>query len=415
MNESDGTEAQDRVRALLIRALRAEALGGVCRGEPRDWTTLSNSVSQGLMFGFLLGLAFAIGDWLNASAVWTAAVFFGVLLGFAFLASAATPSAVALLTLMCWVCALGLQVVDSDYDTIETLGFGMAIGIGSVAAWRARKLPQVSRSAPLLLPIALVALLIPLFTAELWRAAAQLTVGNLAALLMVSLVPVTIVVQRRIAGQVPSLIAQGRERAAAESALALGERLAKMVDGDDERARTKLEVDEVVDAFGGDAFETVDLSTVESALRLQLRLSLTLTVGGLLLVGAGYLWLLAWILVPVRTASEWTGEVVPVEAVTLLGHTVSLPVGPYLLVAGLLGGSAAVVLLASAAVQEDLAERLAEAVMRHPVTDAVSLAAPYLLLRGQAGGLLVESASEEPGKPGLNLDGDEEPTQSATV
>jgi hypothetical protein len=90
---------------------------------------------------------------------------------------------------------------------------------------------------------------------------------------------------------------------------------------------------------------------------------------------------LAWVLIPVAKAREWTGEHVDARRLAALGIQIDVPLGPYVSVAVVLGILATGVLLATVAVDEDYAERLADALLRQPAGAALGTAVPYLHMR----------------------------------
>jgi hypothetical protein len=93
-----------------------------------------------------------------------------------------------------------------------------------------------------------------------------------------------------------------------------------------------------------------------------------------------YMALLAWTLIPLRTASAWSREPIATLHVDVLVGSFALPVGPYVTVAVLLGTLSTAVFLASVVVDADYADRFSSALLSEPASRGLALTGMYLAL-----------------------------------
>jgi hypothetical protein len=371
------TTERAELAALLARALRRDGLGRVCRAEARDSQDIGLRMSYVLIGGLFLGVVFSLSDWTNAGTGGTLAIAGGVLAATGLISLWIGPSSTAVLIAVLWTACLIVQIQAPDHDVGATLGTPFLLTSVGVVTIRLRRLTTLLRGASLLLPVALTVLLIPLFTQDLWSAVSELTAWNIAAFTLVAALPLAVTVGRQVHQQVPSVVQQAVE--ALDSTLgaaAVEERLVRFFEDADKPAARERLADPIRYAFDlGDPQRAGD--QLASPLRRQTRLTFVETILGLIVAAAGYLWLLAWILLPTVTVSRWSDETVEVRHIDLALISFDVPLSPYLKVAALLGAVATTIMLASAAIERDYARQLAEALLRHSALDGLLLVLPY--------------------------------------
>ncbi|ADB53595.1 hypothetical protein Cwoe_5187 [Conexibacter woesei DSM 14684] len=106
-----------------------------------------------------------------------------------------------------------------------------------------------------------------------------------------------------------------------------------------------------------------------------------MTTFGLLVSVTLYLYVLAWILVPIGVSAEWLGEPASTTTISLLNGEFAVPLGGYVSVAGLLGIVATAVMLAFATTEDRYAGDVTTAVLYAPLRDGMTIALPYQALK----------------------------------
>jgi hypothetical protein len=237
-----------------------------------------------------------------------------------------------------------------------------------------------------MLPVTLTVLLLPLFTDNLWEAGARLHARHFVLLGLLTVVPLVALLAVRLRREiglgirdVGSKILDDKNAAAAR----VTQRLVGMVDeADRDEARRAVEKP-LERTYPAVSFEHVESARTRVSPSLGRRSlgRLVLTIIGLGLTVTAYIYVLAWVLVPLGTAASWADvEGVRTTEVDLLVSTLRVPVEPYLSVSALLGIVATAVLLAFVLTEEHYESNLSEALIRRPLQNGVELALPYLLL-----------------------------------
>ncbi|MDQ1699420.1 MAG: hypothetical protein QOG34_1283 [Frankiaceae bacterium] len=113
---------------------------------------------------------------------------------------------------------------------------------------------------------------------------------------------------------------------------------------------------------------------------VTIRLLLTALLVGLIVLT--YVYLLAWVAVPVHIASDWIRHAPPVTHVHV-GVRVAVPRGAYFRVSGLLSLIATAAFLGSAALDKRVARPLTDAILGAPVTRLLILALSYRAMVGK--------------------------------
>jgi hypothetical protein len=252
------------------------------------------------------------------------------------------------------------------------------------------------RSAPLLAPLALVVLVLPALSADLWQAAGQLGSGDLLMLVSVTAVPLFAIVGVELNNQLPSVLKHGAERLArtddrAELTLRLlHERLAdepyKLIEfacsgqvATSWPHANAAEYAPLIAASEGDALKR----------SLWGRLGLCVIVVAVSLTA--YLYVILATVIDPHVAHAWAHEDIPTWDFRLFGSDVFVPGGVYLQVVALLGALATATFLAFALLEDRFSTALADALLRLPADRLLALAVPYLALREER----VESDSDD--------------------
>lgn len=387
MTERLRPEDQLELRPLLTRVLRDDGLGALCKTEPRSHIDIGTRISVVFMSAVTLGITFVLSDWFEFGFyAWLAlnvvgATALGVL-------GLRWPTRVAGALALVW---LGLAVAQlaerqsEDFVVTVVLPFGLSVS----AAWivRGRRLTSVAKGTPLILPVTLTVVLIPLLTSELWQAAASLEPRHLATLAILAVGPILLAFWRQVRARVPAELMAALERVADDPLApqrAL-ERLVRVAGEGQERDRLRERFGPELNALFRTGIGTEQREAVRDALTAPLRRQVTSrllsTAVGLGLVVAVYLYGLAWIVVPVQVAQDWTGSVVRMVTLETPAGEVHAPYGPFVAVALILGALATAVLLAFVLTDEGYAGGLTRALLREPVEAGMEFALPYAALR----------------------------------
>lgn len=332
----------------------------------------------------LSGLTFACADWLDLRlTTWflVSALILGVLL---VLARLFGPMFAVICLTAAWGVALITQATSGDgiYPwVIIGLPFVVAASIATLIQGRAIR--TVARSAPLMLPVTLTILLIPLFTADLWRAVASLAPYHFGLAAMLTVVPVLALLRHRIRSQVPVEIRESLGRIV-DSADGWKLALARLLRDVDEAQREALEaaIKRRVEASFTVRWPDPDqvVQKLVGPVRRQLDLRLVTTALGIAVIVAAYIYMLAWTLVPIEASTKWVEGTVPTVTASFAGASVDLPTGPYLGVATLLGIVATAVLLAFVVTEDNYEAELSDALLSDPLDEHVLVAVPYVAL-----------------------------------
>ena len=389
------------LRGLLIKLLRSERYGDLCLHEPQVEAQKRVGVEAvALLLVFAWPMTAAVGSALHPSgAAWLALAAasvvvallmiagFGkavsesgamegpvaVAVGVAYLGGAAAAAATGSWTRLWWWYGVPWVLV-LVLVALRRLRLGTLRDFAATAG-------SIAKSSPLLAPVALVVLFVPLFSQDLWQAAADLqvadgillfggTVGVMAVLLMMSLGSATEAVVRtravRLETHVDPLSALTAETA--------------RVDGQESAVMIEQLAREAADAFRAPTpseYAPYIAVTVRRSLVLQLVARLLATVVAAAAILSAYFYLLATLALERSQVTSWSG-VRSVPSTTILG--MPLPGGPYLQVAALLGMAATAIFLAFALTEERFSEQLADALLHRPVDRCLVVAVPYVWL-----------------------------------
>lgn len=240
----------------------------------------------------------------------------------------------------------------------------------------------VVRSAPLVGPVVLLVLFVPALDSDVWELANQLDAWAFLTFAALSVGLLSVVVRVQLGNELEVVLHQRAQR--------LGE-VADRGDQTRRQAWAALDQDgrEILNALPD---ETLDnawptagqeyapyLTAAEGrVLQRPLTARLTLTVVAVALLLGLYLYLLCSAVVPSEIAERWVSSPVETADLSLLGLTVTLKLGAYLKLAGLLGLAATASFLSFAVVEERFASALTDALLRDPADRFLVLALPYL-------------------------------------
>jgi len=368
------------LRRLLVRGLRGEGAGKLCKEEPSDFTLGSELLSVALLCSALLGLVIFAVDQLGWTLWGTAGVLVLVLLGAAALTKLATPGLPYLVVLLGWAIAGIVQLAGPGLGAFAlTHGLPFAIVLGARWAWRALRL---AAGIPLFVPVALIVVLSPLLSEDPWRLGA-VAGWQLVALAVVAILSLLAFVGARLLRlSVLDAFTAAAKRLSPEredDALELVEKLGREEDEerlDEKKARARLR--RAYEApFPADRAPQI-AETVSRAFKRRTVLRLLPLTAGIASAVWGLIYVLAWAAVPASLAAEWSGRGVPRAHVALLGLEVALPLGPYLTLAALLAIVATVGFLAFALTEDRHSAALSEALVSRPAERVLLLALPYV-------------------------------------
>lgn len=382
--------ASDRheLLALLGRVLKGAGHARVVEAktpEPLLWTPPTLSM---LLLCWSLGGALGAG--LGAS--WWAWPFFAAAVAAALILSAkvvpAFTEAIVVSAAVCWLIA-GIGLAFDDWRAWQlAYGFpcGMVTAVGVVRTVLRQQprdalvgLAGVARSAPFVVPVVLLAVLLPALSADVWQLAVDIRAVNVAAAAAVSVGVLLVLVSRQLAHELkPALSARCRILGAADRAELTRRALATELDGEDARRASEVPDALLEDAWTQRPEEYVPylVAAEQETLRQPLFVRLTITtsaIGALLML---YIYVLLAVTVPASTAAAWSRSSIDSWPVGSLG--VELSGGPYITIAVVLGVFATAIFLAFALTEERFSSALTSALLREPIDRFLVLAVPFV-------------------------------------
>lgn len=384
----------DRAQVFAASALALENSGHVRLAEAAG--SPASSAHLGGLFVVVLfwGLGTSAGVALQVSLLASSAIAVGLAIVYG-IAAATLPRAAgpfAALLIAVWMGAAGALAATVPDALLWTHGIPIVGALGLAVALRTLRLREArdvalalagtGRSVPYLVPVVLVAVLLPALTEDIWQLSASAGPLRVLGALVLSVGVLLVLVARQLRRELrPALITRCRTLAG-ETATPEQSRAAIEASVDDETAKIIHEIpaETLVDAWPLSSEEYAPyLAEAEGdALRRPLvaRLIVTVAVVGLLL--AGYIYALLGVTVPGSVAAAWTGSAIEPFKVSLVGITVGLPGGTYVAVAFLLGIFATAIFLAFALTEERISAAVTEALLREPIDRFLLLAVPFI-------------------------------------
>ena len=367
------------LRRLLVRGLRREGAGKLCKEEPSDFTLGAELFSVALLCSALLGLLIFAVEQLGWTIWGTAGALVLALLSAAALAMLTSPAVPYLLVLLGWAISGVVQLAGPGLGALAlTHALPFAVVFGARWGWGALRL---AAGIPLFIPVALIVVLSPFLSEDPWRLGAAAG-WQLVALAVVAVLPLLALVAARLLRlSVADTFAAAAERLSPEredEALELVNKLGREEDEeqlDETKARTRLRRAYEAPFPADRAPQFAGTVSRVFKQRAVLRL-LPLTVGI-----AAAVWSLIYVLasasIPASLAAEWSGRAVPRADVAVLGLEIPLPLGPYLTLAALLAIVATVGFLAFALTEDRYSAALSEGLVSRPAERVLLLALPY--------------------------------------
>jgi hypothetical protein len=236
----------------------------------------------------------------------------------------------------------------------------------------------------------LIVLVTPMLSGDLWRAADNLQPEGLLPVAALTVLPLFTIFLRRIRLELPTTLKEAAAEVAndSNSKLIAADRLVRLVDDEkwtQIRGRVERELSPLFSRGFDSQLQEAVVSGLTKPLGRQLIGRAATTLLGLGIAVTVYLYLLAWALIEKSVAAGWLNERVPVREIDAVIGDFAIPVGPYLLVSGLLGVIATAVLLAFVATEERYARELSTALLRQPLAEGLAVALPYQALRNGPG------------------------------
>lgn len=371
----------ERAGEILCTALESAGFGKLC-GRPTPFVS-EGSLGFVAFLILILPIAVTLGiriHWLLAFAPFVLFFVTAVRLG-----GDPTYASVVLLLLVAGWAATGIW----QYRTTDTVGLTHGLPLALLLPGLIFRLDRraLARSLPLLAPLVLLVLLVPLLTAEVWQAAAGITSERVVLLFVFLVGPVLIVLFRRLRdsffrvyGQTLASIDFADEEIRGE----VGELVSRRTTQEDgawlrDAALPVLSeqlTEETQPTFGAQIAITLHGQLSRTLVR---RLLPTAVSVGLFV--SAYLYVIAAAAIPRGVAADWSQEGVPVERIEL-GLDVTLPGGPYIAVALMLGIAATAIFLALVLTDDRYADALSDALLHEPAHESLMLGLPYLATTG---------------------------------
>ncbi|MEV1333740.1 hypothetical protein AB0J20_29675 [Micromonospora costi] len=389
------------LRQLLARALRKQGFGEICKEEPGKSSRWADVASQNLLLSVLLGLllfaSFRFGWhlWLTAS------IIFGslLLLVFAVMAGGCTNMLGYLAYVIAWL-ALGVYLLGNrDYDSLlltHVLPFFLVIG----GRWAARAV-RFTTHIPFFIPITLLLILTPLISEDPWRVASASgwRIGVLAA---VALTPLCVYLLIRLArlDVATTLFSVVETLNARDMPI---EKLWKGVDKFRNKPSESIDSEASIAQLGAIFQADKEVTTnrlavavvaIEKRFRRLVTLRVVSVIVGVWIAVTGLIYLLALIIMPSSLAADWSRSSVNLVDAQLFGWDVTIPAGPYLHVALLLGTVASVGFAGFVLTEEKYFEEFTKGIIGKPAEQYLTLALPYLALADEDAGEGVKGKSQ---------------------
>jgi hypothetical protein len=315
------------------------------------------------------------------------------------------------------------QVIASGFDSaVDTHLFPLAVGLAALVVpllLRVRlpsraqllRIGRVLGAAPWLVPITLLIVVVPLFSADLWRLASEANFVRIVALACLTVAPMVILVLwRLLIVQFDGVIAniaetlhrntmQHADEVIAEVALAgrtrtsLGAELRRWwrrvrdrppLKPDGPRAASVGEM--LRGSYDSPEFEYYVhyvRGRLKDTFRVQIVTRVLLLVTGVVIGSATYIYLIAWIVISAERAAAWAGR----EEVSTwdTGIGFELATGPHMWVAALMAVIATAIFLALVTTTQEMERAFQESSTRGPVKRCLALAIPFAKLFGEQG------------------------------
>ncbi|WP_405070560.1 hypothetical protein OG558_13545 [Kribbella sp. NBC_01510] len=371
------------LKILLNRALRSQSYRKIGKAQGSDYSVGSSTISKFLVSAIFLGSAISINRILDLTLWHSVVLVAGIFVAWiALVLIFGVPETLIVFLLMfLWLAAGGYLIISGELSTLvftHLLPFGVILGVG----WVGGSI-RLAGHVPLFVPLALIIVLLPLLTEDPWKLASEAG-ARIAILAALSIVPLCYVLILRIARtDVGTTFAQGASRIGAEpskfSARASRFLLKKMRQSGEVELRDDEVREEIEAAYSRmDSYLEQATSLAGRAFRVRaVRRLLTMVIGISLAVWL-LIYILAWAAMPVSLAKQWSGQDVAFWTPSPLGFELSLPLGPYLLVAALLATVACVGFLGFALTEDQYSEALWGAVIHRTAEDCLMFAVPYL-------------------------------------
>jgi hypothetical protein len=252
------------------------------------------------------------------------------------------------------------------------------------------RVPGVERGMALVVPIGIVALFVPLFTQELWVVADALAWWPGPLLLIFIVSPLLFFLYRQLRHSVPDAFVNAGERLAKSEAGGGGPAgLQQLWDvGDLKRYQHQADAERLLrtafdESTAGRSAAAI-ARVVRRSFNVPLAMNLIPVVAGVVFLMSAYMYALAWVTLDVGVVGGWLAppntpdpSPAPTHTLSVLGLVITFPVGPYLIVAAVLGLVATAIFLGSALTQEEYRAVLADNLIVGRVEECLRLALPY--------------------------------------
>jgi hypothetical protein len=287
-------------------------------------------------------------------------------------------------------------------SAVLTHGVPVAVGCGIVMLLS----PNILRHVSLLVPVALLVLLLPLFSSELWKGVVAADPRHVLAFAAVTIVPLGVFLYVRLVGddwrpkafaqtvadlrEHPEAAVRGASRELEttewgpliQASVAAGRR----IPGRDRKPATvgayeqQLLTASFVSPKASEYAGFVD-ANMKRSIRRPTALRLGAAAVGVLSIFACYIYLLAVLIIRPETVRDWTGTAVAKRSISVDGHSLTLLGGPYFSVAAVLGLVATAVFFAFSLTQDEFSRDVRRILLGGQVEHWLLIAIPYLHLR----------------------------------
>jgi hypothetical protein len=381
-----------QLRSVLSTGLRRVGCGRLCHDEPERFRDQGTTASVVISSSIFLGLTLFLIAFFDLGVLSAAAIVFGSLLIAALglmVRRSDAAGTVLLFFVVAWFVTLIVRIFTDGFAE-AVLWYGVPFLAIIVGLWMWRVI-RLAAEIPLMLPVALIVVVFPLLSADVWQLGNALGL-QLIALAAVSVLPLLVFVLGRLSRfSVHDVFVDTAKRVEEEpnpeeSAVRLLEDLLNS----EEKKSFNIEKTRSFfgDTLGGSALsqEAAGLAaTLRKSFRRRIFLQVIPLTLGIAMTVAAFIYVLAMAAVPAETAQQWVGSPISTGSVALAGVEITLQLGPYLMVPALLAVISTAVFLAFVLTEDRYSLTLYDALIYKPARRWILLGIPYSKVRARWG------------------------------
>lgn len=382
----------DHLRPALVTGLRRVGCGRICRDEPNRFHDEGTTASKVTTSSIFLGLILFLITFFDLGVVPAVAIVLGSLfmaaVGLMVRGSEAYGS-VLLFFVLLWLITFAVRAFSEGVaDAVVMYGVPFIAVTAGLWMWRVVRL---AAEIPLMLPVALIVVVFPLLSADVWQLGNDLGI-QLASLAAVSVLPLLgFVLGRLLRLSIPEVFVDtaGQIEAVDNTADSSAKLLEDLLNKEEREAFDFEAATGFLRSLDSPPLEEGAVSlatTLQKSFRRRILLRVIPLTLGIAIAVAAFIYILAMASVPMETAQQWAGSPIPTGDVSLAAIDITLPLGPYLMVPALLAVIATAVFLAFVLTEDRYSVTLYDTLVYEPARRWILLGVPYGEVRARWGG-----------------------------